>query len=95
VILIPARNSKSEFRNPKQFQNRKSKCSKPFPFRFFVFDFLYWSFEFVSDFEFRISDFGLLGNQLLDHSAMNVGQAEISAGVAVGEPFVIEAQKPE
>src|SRR5690606_15788691 len=34
-----------------------------------------------------------LGNDIVDHAAGDVGQAEISAAVAVGEPLVVDAQQ--
>jgi hypothetical protein len=49
-------NPKSETRNPKQIRNSKSKGSKR-PGRA-VLNIFPLDFEFVSDFEFRISDFG-------------------------------------
>ncbi len=33
-----------------------------------------------------------LRNQFLDDATVHVGQAEVAAGVAVGESFVVEAQ---
>ena len=35
------------------------------------------------------------GDQVLDDLAVHVGQAEVSAGVAVGELFVVEAEEVE
>src|SRR5438876_8353966 len=59
----PARtNPKSETRNPKQAPNSNDKSSKPDqsarPRRLGFADLLLCSLEFVSDFGFRISDFG-------------------------------------
>ena len=36
---------------------------------------------------------GRSGEQVLHHMPVDVGQAEIAAGVAVGEPFVVEAEQ--
>ena len=33
------------------------------------------------------------GNQFFDHVAVHVGQAEVAAGVAVGELLVVEAEQ--
>jgi len=52
------RQSKSEIRSTKFETNPNIKIPILKIFRFFVFDFLIWSFAFVSDFEFRISSFG-------------------------------------
>src|SRR5688572_14933920 len=36
-----------------------------------------------------------LRDEFADDAAMHVGQAEVAAGIAVGEPLVIEAQQVE
>src|SRR5437667_12813972 len=64
----PARtNPKSETRNPKQAPNSNDKLSKPDqsarPRRLGFEDLLLCLLEFVSDFEFRISDFGRHSSQ--------------------------------
>jgi len=48
----PTLNPKSEYRNPKQFQNPNDQITKTFP----ILGFEFWSFEFVSKFGFRASD---------------------------------------
>src|SRR6266496_6361986 len=35
------------------------------------------------------------GDEFADHMPMNVGEAEIAAGVAEGQLFVVEAEQPQ
>jgi len=52
-------NSKSEYRNPKQIQRFQIQMTETLPpFRWFVSDFGFRAFEFVSDFVLRVSCFG-------------------------------------
>jgi len=50
-------NPKPEYRNSKQIRNPNIQCANVNSFKYSVLDFVFWSFEFVSCFGFRISDF--------------------------------------
>src|SRR5437667_2255759 len=89
----PARtNPKSETRNPKQAPNSNDKFSKPDQLarpRLLGFaDLLLCSLEFVSDFGFRISDFGSCPPLLPKRrcpAEENVGKDQCSSGEGRGE----------
>jgi len=62
-------NPKSEIRNPKQIQMTEAQMTETLaPVGRRVLDFGFWSFVLVSDFGFRILNFGFPAHQVEDFS---------------------------